>query len=361
MKFLFFFPKINNYPNFKPLINIVNYLIDKGGHVFIATDTEVDQTVSSQFSDAVVFLQRGSNKSRLKWARELIRKDFDCFIGVQAHNSYWLALGKMFELQFRKKVISWEHSSPVSSLKNEYTKVWLLHLMLKKFFSIFTNAYFCVSRGAVNEMRGFLKGFGGKAMYSPNLIYKSTDLALLNKKDFSKKKIKFISVGRLSREKGLFLALDALAKLKNVDYEYIIVGDGPCYTELFEYVKNHSDLNGKVQFLGRRKDVLLLMMNSDVVLLPSYFEGLPTVLVEACIAGLPIIAADCETGPAEIVEEGINGYLFEVGNVSDLHNKIEQWIASRKSIINSSYYARDYSEMAGEYFMRNMLEVIGDK
>lgn len=361
MKILFFFPKINNYSNFKPLINIATFLTSKEHQVFIATTSQISEEQARNFPNSVIFIQKELNYSKLKWIDKLLRNDFDCFVGVQAHNAYWLILGKIVYFRFKKKVISWEHSSPLSSLKNEYKKTWPIHLIIRKFFSIFTNAFFCVSNGAVDEMRKILGSSSKKAMYTPNFIYNSKDLDILLKKTSNIKKITFISVGRLSKEKGLLLSLCALSKLENIDYEYLIVGNGPCYHELVKYVEKNPNLNNKIKFLGRRTDVLSLMMSSDVLLLPSYFEGLPTVLVEACLSELPIIAADCNTGPSEIVKEGVNGYLFEVGNTLDFFSKIEKWIKNRKNIKNHAYYAKDYSEQAGEHFLKNILRVVYDK
>lgn len=356
MKILFLFPKLLSNSNFKPLVNIEKCLSDEGNQVYIAMEGEANSTLKETFSESVVFLKRDVGQSKLIWAYTLMKQDFDCLIGVQANNAYWLAIIKIFFFK-RKKVISWEHSSPITSLKNEYNYSWPLWLMLRFGLSWSTDAFFCVSKGAVVEMQKLIKSSKNKVFYTPNMIFNTNEIVNVSK-NIKGSTINIVSVGRLSKEKGLILALQALSKLDHIDYRYYIVGDGPCHEELNNYVASTSSLTSKVQFLGRREDVLSIMANSDLILLPSYFEGLPTVLVEACITSTPIIAANCKTGPSEIVKEGVNGYLFEVGDSTDLYNKINLWIKHRETIKNSSTYAVDYNETASVKFLKNIEEVV---
>lgn len=328
----------------------------ENNQVYIAIQGVVDETTRTRFCNSIVFLNRKDNQSKLTWAYRLMSQDFDCIIGVQAHNTFWLCINKF--LFFRhKKVISWEHSSPITSLKNEYKYTWPLWLILRFGFSQSTDAFFCVSKGAVLQMERLIKSSKDKVFYTPNMIFNTNELTIVakSKKDPT---LNIVSVGRLSKEKGIMLALQALSRLKNIDYTYLIVGDGPCYEELNNYVNSTPNLMERVQFLGRREDVLTIMLNSDLILLPSYFEGLPTVLVEACMTNTPIIAANCQTGPSEIVEEGVNGYLFKVGDSKDLYNKINLWINNREAIKNDPSYATDYSETAAVKFLKNIKKVV---
>lgn len=356
MKILFLFPDLNFNSSFKPIINIANYLSNENNKIYIAVQGEVNDTTKEKFCDSVVFIVRRNTQSKLSWANELIRMDFDCFIGVQAHNAYWLAIAKMLSLK-PKKIISWEHSSPITSIKNEYRLTWPVWLALRFILSHSTDAFFCVSEGAVSQMKKLVRFSENKVFYTPNLIFKTSDLNPTSSRTDSST-INIVSVGRLSKEKGLVLALQALSQFRNLDFIYRIVGEGPCYEQLNDYVNNTSSLKKKVKFLGRRDDVISIMASSDLILLPSYFEGLPTVLVEACIANTPIIAADCETGPSEIVKNGVNGYLFEVGSYNDLYRKIKLWLETRNSIKNDISYISDYNESAGVKFLDNIKKVI---
>ena len=71
--------------------------------------------------------------------------------------------------------------------------------------------------------------------------------------------------------------------------------------------------------------------SADVFLLPSYFEGLPYTILEAMAHGLPVIATNVGAIP-EVIEEGINGFLINPGDIDDLTKKIETLITNKALI-----------------------------
>lgn len=64
------------------------------------------------------------------------------------------------------------------------------------------------------------------------------------------------------------------------------------------------------------------MSKGSIFVLSSYYEGFPNVLCEAMYAMLPCVSSDCVSGPSELIEQGENGYLFEIGDVDFLANKL---------------------------------------
>lgn len=116
-----------------------------------------------------------------------------------------------------------------------------------------------------------------------------------------------LSVGRCRPEKNI----GAFVKLAELDREnlYVVAGDGP---EL-----NHLKLIGSqlpIFFLGSvpNDEIPSLMAAADVLVNTSHSEGFPNAVLEAMAAGLPIVAPDI-TGMSEIVEDGVNGYLYRPG------------------------------------------------
>lgn len=104
------------------------------------------------------------------------------------------------------------------------------------------------------------------------------------------------NIGRFMEQKNHTFLLDvfSLIKQKQVKAKLLLVGDG----DLFQNVKDKVDklnLNNDVIFLGRRNDIPDLLCAMDVFLLPSLFEGLPVVGVEAQASGLPIVISDTIT------------------------------------------------------------------
>ncbi len=119
--------------------------------------------------------------------------------------------------------------------------------------------------------------------------------------------------GRLAAQKGvddLLMAADLLHHIRP-SVRYLIVGDGPLRGRL-EELSRGLHLGGVAHFLGHRDDVPTLMAASDAVVLPSHYEGLPNVVLEAMLAGKPVVATDAP-GTTEVVVDGETGVLVPRG------------------------------------------------
>ncbi len=106
-------------------------------------------------------------------------------------------------------------------------------------------------------------------------------------------------VGRLyDGQKNLFRLLDIFneVRVKNNNAALIMVGDGPDRQKLEEYALTKG-LQDSMYFLGKRDDVYCLMMTMDVFLMPSLYEGLPVVIVEAQATGLRCVISDKVPAP----------------------------------------------------------------
>ncbi|BCD67751.1 glycosyltransferase family 4 protein [Nitratiruptor sp. YY09-18] len=142
-------------------------------------------------------------------------------------------------------------------------------------------------------------------------IYNMFDLAQIEKLCQNAKryeKFTFITVGRIDEYKNQILQIEALAH-SGLDAQLVIIGDGPLRSKLTARAKELG-IGEKVHFLGVQKNVFSYLKNADCFLLTSRSEGFPNVLVEAMACGLPVIATDCKSGPAEILEEGKLGILI---------------------------------------------------
>ena len=126
------------------------------------------------------------------------------------------------------------------------------------------------------------------------------------------------TVGRLQPVKDHALLLRAFAKVRMQVPEAVlaIVGDGPLRGAL-EAQAEQAGLSDAVRFLGDRHDVPRLLTGMDVFALSSASEGYSIALLEACAAGLPIVATDVG-GNREIVRDGINGRLVPAADVAAL-------------------------------------------
>jgi glycosyltransferase involved in cell wall biosynthesis len=111
-------------------------------------------------------------------------------------------------------------------------------------------------------------------------------------------------VGRLHPQKGVDVLLDAAGLCREV--RFLVVGEGPERATI-ESVIGERGLDN-VRLLGFRHDVPALMARADLLVLPSRWEGMPNVLLEAMAAGCPVVATDV-VGSSDLVEDGVNGLL----------------------------------------------------
>ena len=135
-----------------------------------------------------------------------------------------------------------------------------------------------------------------------------------------------ICVGRLSPEKGQQGLIRAFAELRDrhQDLRLRLVGDGPDRPAL-EANAAKLGLGDHVMFLGRmtEADTLAEIARSDILILPSFMEGLPIVLMEAMALGVPVVATRV-AGIPELVEDGLGGLLFTPSRWDELAACIER-------------------------------------
>lgn len=126
----------------------------------------------------------------------------------------------------------------------------------------------------------------------------------------------FLAVGRLDKVKGFDMLIEAYSKL-DTTWKLIIIGEGNERKVLEEQIKR-LNLSHKIELLGRKNDVEKYYMEAGVFVLSSRMEGYPNALVEAMACGCPAISFDCKTGPANIIDNGMNGILISSDDICQL-------------------------------------------
>jgi len=127
-----------------------------------------------------------------------------------------------------------------------------------------------------------------------------------------------VALGRLVPQKDFGTLIEAFAKVsRQRPARLMILGEGAERAALEALVARHG-LGSHVTLPGWVVNPYPLLMRSQLFVLSSRWEGLPTVLIEALFCGLPVVATDCPSGPDEILEGGRYGALVPVGNVDAL-------------------------------------------
>lgn len=127
------------------------------------------------------------------------------------------------------------------------------------------------------------------------------------------------AVGRLTAQKGFDRLLAAFAHIapRHPGWRLVIWGEGPSRPALVRYARALG-IADRVSFPGLSSTPGNWIHEADIFALPSRFEGFPNVLAEAMAAGLPVVAYDCDFGPAEMITDGVDGLLVPQNSVAGL-------------------------------------------
>ena len=184
----------------------------------------------------------------------------------------------------------------------------------------YADAYSFISKGIYENLKGKIPA--KENIFIPNPIdFEEIDklkLIPIEKKysHIFEKKV-FITIGRLTEQKGQWNLLEAFSKI-NQDYNLIIVGAGEKEKELKELSKKYN-IEDRVYFLGFQINPFQFLYNADVFVLSSLWEGFGNVIVEAMRCELPIISTDCPSGPREILSPNSN-INFRLKNDVEISN-----------------------------------------
>jgi colanic acid/amylovoran biosynthesis glycosyltransferase len=174
-------------------------------------------------------------------------------------------------------------------------------------------------------------------------------------------RINLVAVGRLSEQKGYHVLLDALAVVarKGIPFKMTIAGDGPLRPE-FERSIRKLGLRKQVELVGWQSNsqVRALIREARALILPSFAEGLPVVLMEALALGRPVITTYV-AGIPELVTDRTCGWLVPAGSVEQLAYAIAQCLnapdalihemgtAGRKRVLEQHDIAKECRKLAG--------------
>jgi glycosyltransferase involved in cell wall biosynthesis len=139
-----------------------------------------------------------------------------------------------------------------------------------------------------------------------------------------------VNAGKLQTAKGQADLLEAFKKVRQRRFcRLMILGRGPLLESLQQLARDLT-IESDVAFVGFQENPYQFMSRASLFVLSSHWEGFPNVLTEAMACGVPVISTDCPAGPSEIIDDGRNGCLTQVGNPALLAEKITTLLADEE-------------------------------
>jgi glycosyltransferase involved in cell wall biosynthesis len=267
---------------------------------------------------------------------KLIYKDVMTIHGhpdiIHSHFTDISAISTILKKRFHLPLVITEHSS---HLDNEILNHKTLFYAQRAYYK--ADRIIAVSTSLKNRIH---QHFNTDCTVIPNIVdVQSFKLNRIPHPNFS-----LISVGNLNYKKGFDILIQAIAETKCKSIHVLIIGNGPLAKDLQKLV-NALNLQGQIRLLGKksREEINELMAISDAFVLASRIETFGVVLIEAMLAGLPVITTRCG-GPEDFVNNN-NGILVPVHNIHDLANAI---LEMKENL--TRYNASDISEMCRNRF-----------
>lgn len=304
--------------------NLANYLEKKGWDISILTmsDVKASYYVSSNVKvQPLIFQYERKNFFYNSIVRYLRLKKYiktestDCFIVM-------LPITILLLLFLRKKV----KGKVIISERWHPARYSLIIRNLLKELVYRADGFVFQTKDSYDWYRPYIKG--KKAVIIPNAV---NEEFLICDRNIDKKK-RIVGVGRLAAEKNFGLLIKAYSQIaeKYPDYTVAIFGEGPERSTL-EKLITELHLENKIVVYGYTENIKEELQKSKLFVLPSDYEGMPNVLIEAMALGLPCISTDCPAGGSRfLIQHGINGYLTEVGNIEQMAYYMDLMLSSEK-------------------------------
>ena len=245
-----------------------------------------------------------------------ILKDSNADIIVPCGALYYV-LGIIAAKKCGIKCFCWEHTNP------EVTTDYKFQGVARKLAVHLADKVIVLTKSAE---KFYIENLGIKKDKLTQIYNPVSDEAAVNNK-YNKDSKKIISVGRLSYPKNFGLLIDIAAELlpKYPEWSWDIYGNGEEYDSLLKKIETKG-LKDRVNLMGQVYDIYERYGAYSFQVMTSRYEGFPMSLIEGASNKLPLVSFDIATGPDEIIEDGVNGFLVEAENAEMMADRIEKLI-----------------------------------
>ena len=305
------------------LVNYANFFAEKKNlkvyFISLGLKDDYEEELNEKIK-VIKFKKKKASAAFFKLIKLFISEKPDKVISSQSHINILTILVTKLVFLDKRKIFLREANTILysdSNLLKKNIKIFLIKFLYTGYNVI------CSSNGLSQEIYKINRNLKIYTIYIPidkkNIIKKSkikcSQLLLLKDTKF------ILFFGRLKKHKGVMDLIKAFnkAKLKNINL--VILGDGPIKKELINYV-NINKLDDRIHFINFQKNPFPIINAAMFCVLPSYFEGIPNVILQSITLGKNILCYNCNYGPVEIFGEQ-SKLLVNVGDINELSLKIK--------------------------------------
>ena len=262
---------------------------------------------------------------------------------IHAHWSVCGALAVLTQPIHQKPVITTLRGSDVNITK----KSRIYNLLHKKAIqkSIFIVG---VSQAIATDLRRQHPGMSDKIRFVPNGVDDAFYALPTGRDHLAPSPFKLLFIGSLIPRKGLDVLLKALAGTNSqASWTLTVVGEGP-EKDYLKSLATDLGINTNLRFLGSISPdgIPQLMRDHHILILPSYREGRPNVVLEAMAAALPVLATNIE-GTRELIQHDQTGWLVPPGDVDELSGALDDLLGGKRNLTAAGLAGRQWMQEQG--------------
>ena len=327
----------------KTVVNFANALHLRNLHVELIVLQDHIPLVNQLNSTIKVTYFGSNNYIKSLWMlRKYLKviQPYAVFANLFVPNTLTLVAG--LSIRNRPKIILGIHNTYSKEiLARPFPQSMIEEIIVKYIFPLADGINICSHEAAMDLVNTLKRDFSNlNVIYNPVITPEINSLAA-EKNDhpwFQKGKPPVIlGIGRITKQKDFATLIRAFRLLnQRVDSRLIILGDGDEKTNLLRLIQIYN-LEDKIELMGFVQNPYKFLATASLFVLPSLYEGLPSVLIEANYLGCPIVSTACKSGPKEILLDGKYGTLVPVGNPEEMAKAMEKQLQSNKTKVDAEW------------------------
>ena len=299
-----------------------------GERVFFPLESQVTHQVLPEYSSKLGILKQ------IRWLHGYIKENsIDWVVNVDMGMGFY---GILAAKGTRAKTITWEHGN----FYNNWGSRLFPHM--RRYAARRSDAVVVLTE---RDRENYQANISGCAP-----LYAIPNPATMREHTYDPQSKMILSVGHLLENKGYHQAVEVAAKLlpEHPDWQWVICGEGPERPRLEQMIRQ-AGIQEQMKLVGLVQDMDRMYRSAAMLVMTSEMEGLPMVLLEGKAYGLPLVAFDIMTGPSDIIDHGVNGYLVPPYDSDEMAERIRTLMdhdglreeMSRKAIVGVEKFSEE--------------------